>query len=88
MAKMLTGEWDKGQLALAGEGGDESSLAWSLRETDTSPVTLFKTVDVLDRWIRNKLSTCQVWSFNDTRVSTSMIFNCFLFPHHLDPKSN
>jgi hypothetical protein len=88
VAEMLTGEWDKGRPAAAGEEGGESSLAWALREMDMLPVALFETVYVLDRWTWGTFSACQVWSFDDRRVSTSMIFNSFLFPHHSNPKSN
>ena len=53
-----------------------------------SLMALFETVDMLDRWMRDKLSAWQIWLFDNRRVSTRIICNSFLFPHYLNPKSN
>ena len=63
VVEVFTGERDEGQPTAAWGEGDESSFAWALRYTDTLPVTQFETMDVLDvldLWMRDKLSACQV----------------------------
>ena len=58
MDEVLTGERDKSHAAAAGEEGEDSSLAWTVRKKNTSPVALFETLNVLYRRIRDKLSAC------------------------------